>query len=91
MQYSTNDDKVSMGLKQVSVKDAQTCLQKTITWTKKFGKGKQEWEKAYVESGLLLHKLKSPIKTRFASKIIMFEECIEFEKTIIFVMVGRRQ
>ncbi len=25
-QYATNDDKVSMGLSQVSVKDAQTCL-----------------------------------------------------------------
>jgi hypothetical protein len=41
MQYSTNDDKVSMGLKQVIVKDAQTCLQKTITWTKQFEKGRQ--------------------------------------------------
>jgi hypothetical protein len=27
-QYFTNDDKVSMGLKQVSVKDAQSGLQK---------------------------------------------------------------
>jgi hypothetical protein len=29
-----NDDKVSMGLRQVSVKDAQIGLHKTITWTK---------------------------------------------------------
>jgi hypothetical protein len=65
---------------------------KKITWTKKFGKGRQEWEKVYVESGLLPHKLKTRVKTRFASKIIMFEECIELKKTIIFfVMVGRRQ
>jgi hypothetical protein len=33
-QYSMNDDKVSMGLRQVSVKDAQIGLHKTITWTK---------------------------------------------------------
>jgi hypothetical protein len=39
-----NDDKVSMGLRQVSVKDA---------WTKKNGKTKEEWEKPCVESGLL--------------------------------------
>jgi len=39
-QYATNDDKVSMGLSQVSVKDAQTCLQKKITWTKKSRKGR---------------------------------------------------
>jgi hypothetical protein len=56
---------------------------KKITWTKQFGKGRQEWEKACVESGLLPHKLKTPIKTRFASNIIMFEECIEVKKTII--------
>ncbi len=62
-----NDDKVSMGLKQVSVKDAQTCLQNIITWIKKFEKGRQKWEKAYVEIGLLLCKLKIPIKTRLAS------------------------
>jgi hypothetical protein len=67
MQYSMNDDKVSMGLKQVSVKDAQTCLQNIITWTKKFVKGRQKWEKVYVESGLLLRKLKIPVKKRFAS------------------------
>jgi len=33
-QYATNDDKVFMGLRQVSVKDAQIGLQKIITWTK---------------------------------------------------------
>jgi hypothetical protein len=30
----------------VSLKDAQSTLQKTITWTKKLGKGRQEWEVA---------------------------------------------
>ncbi len=73
-----NDDKVSMGLKKMSVKDAQIGLHKTITQIKKSRKGRQEWEKACVESGMLLHKLKTPIKTRFASKIIMFEVCLEF-------------
>jgi hypothetical protein len=34
-QYVLNDDKVSMGLILVNVKDVQTCLQNTITWTKK--------------------------------------------------------
>ncbi len=33
-QYATNDDKVFMGLRQVSVKDAQIGLQISITWTK---------------------------------------------------------
>jgi hypothetical protein len=34
---------------------------------------KQEWEKAYIEIGMALQKFKTPIKTKFASKVIMFE------------------
>jgi hypothetical protein len=49
----------------------------------KFGKCRQEWEKACIECGLLLQKLKTPIKTRFASKVIVFEETLEFKEAII--------
>jgi len=35
-----NDDKVFMGLRQLSVKDAQASLQKTIIQTKKSTKGR---------------------------------------------------
>jgi len=49
-QYATNNNKVSKGLVQVSVKDVHATLHKTITlWTKKSGKGRQEWEKACIE------------------------------------------
>lgn len=41
-QYVINDDKVLKGLMQVNVKDAQAVLQKTIKWTKKSTKGRQE-------------------------------------------------
>ncbi len=34
---------VGVGTKEVSLKGAQVALQKTITWTKKFGKGIIEW------------------------------------------------
>lgn len=34
-QYATNDNKVAASLKHVNVKNVQTSLQKTITWTKK--------------------------------------------------------
>ncbi len=53
-QYATNDEKVTTSLKRVNVKATQRNLQKTITWTKKLGKGKQEWERACVERGLWL-------------------------------------
>jgi hypothetical protein len=39
--YATNDEKVIVGLKQVNVKATQGNLQKTITWTKKLGKGRK--------------------------------------------------
>ncbi len=44
---------------------------------------KQEWEKACIECGLLPQKLKTPIKTRFASTINKFEETLEFKQPII--------
>jgi hypothetical protein len=51
-QYATNDSKVFVGLQHVTMKDALASLQKTIIWTKKSGKGRQEWEWACVESGM---------------------------------------
>jgi hypothetical protein len=60
------------------VKDSQTALQKTITWTKNLRKGRQEWERACMDSGLWPQKLKTPIKTRFTSKVIMFEKSGNF-------------
>jgi hypothetical protein len=44
--YAFNDLKVCASMRKVSIKDVQTSLQKTITWTKKIGKDKQEWAKA---------------------------------------------
>jgi hypothetical protein len=55
-----------------------------------FWEGLVEWEKVCVESGLPPQKLKKPIKTRFASKVIMFEECFKFKKTI-FVCYGKQK
>ncbi|KAJ7538060.1 hypothetical protein O6H91_11G033100 [Diphasiastrum complanatum] len=82
-QYATNDAKVCAGMKSISLKEAQTSLQKTITWTKKSGKGRQEWTKACIDSGLRPRKLKTPVKTRFASKVILFQETLEFREAII--------
>ncbi len=35
-----------------------------VTWPKKSRKGRQEWEKACVNSGLPTQKLNTPMKTR---------------------------
>lgn len=72
-----------MSLKEVSVKDAQATLQKTITWTKKSEKGRLEWNKACIDSGVRPRKLKKLVKTCFASKVTMFEETLQFKGTIV--------
>jgi len=51
-QYAINDENVSIGLINVSVKEVQSNLQKTISWTKRSGKRRQEWERACSESGM---------------------------------------
>lgn len=50
----------------------------------------QEWKKTCVESGLSPRKLKTPIRTRFASKIIVFKEWFEILKTSFYVMLNKK-
>jgi hypothetical protein len=51
-QYGTIEEKNYKILKYVFIKSAQVDLQKCIIWPKKFGKGKQEWNKACLETGI---------------------------------------
>jgi hypothetical protein len=76
-QYMTSEEKVCMDMKEVLLKDDQTSLQKTIIWTKKFGKGREEWDKACIEVGLLARKLKTLMKIRFTSKVVLFQKMLE--------------
>lgn len=50
-QYGTNDGNVCSVLREVSIKAVQADFQKCITWPK-FGKGRQEWTMACMDSGL---------------------------------------
>jgi hypothetical protein len=52
-------------------------LQKTITWTKKLGKSRQEWELACKKVSLKPQKLKTLMKIQFASKVFLFQETLE--------------
>jgi hypothetical protein len=70
-QYAINDSKV--GLITISTR-VTSLLQKTITCTKKSGKGRWEWHKTCLHSGVPPRKLKTPIKIRFASTIILFQK-----------------
>lgn len=65
-------------MKEVSLKNAQAALQKTITWTKNSGKGHIESEKVCVDVGLSPRKLKTLVKTKFASKVVLFQDTFAY-------------
>jgi hypothetical protein len=66
-------------MKEVSIKKVQYSLQKIIIWTKNCGKGKHEWVKACKDASIHPQKLKIHVKTRFASKVILFKETLELK------------
>jgi len=63
-QYATANDKMCIGLSYSFIKDVQGAIQKCITWSKKSSKGKQAWDKAYIDSKLRPRKLNMPMKIR---------------------------
>jgi hypothetical protein len=66
VQYAIDDAKVCQGFSKSNLKAIQTSLQKTITWIKKLGKGKQEWNDVYIIVRLPMRMFKTPTKTQFA-------------------------
>jgi hypothetical protein len=55
-------EKVDKSLKYVSIKVVQSNLQECITWPKKSRNNKQEWNKAYIGSGICPRKLNTLVK-----------------------------
>ena len=74
--------KVCAGLKAVNLKDAQASLQKFITSIQHSRKARQEWAKACAEKQLSQRTLKPPVKTRFASKALFFQESLDYVEAI---------
>jgi len=55
-----------------------------VIWTKKYEKGREEWEQPRFENGMQHQKLKTLVKTKFASKVVMFKETLEFKNATFF-------
>ncbi len=89
-QYVISDLKVCVCLTIISIMKAQFILSKTITWTKKGVKGWWEWHTSCFYNGVPPRKLKTPIKTRFVSKVIWFQKTLEFKYTIV-LCYGQQQ
>jgi hypothetical protein len=71
-----------MGFREVSLKATQFALQKTITWIKKSDKGWSEWQRACLDAGLSHQELKTPMKIRFTSKVILFQKTLKYQDAI---------
>jgi hypothetical protein len=82
IKYACNDSKVFIGFKEVSLKAIRSTLQNTITWIKKFSKRCNKWHRACLDDGLAHQKLKTLVKIRFASKVILFQETLEYYNAI---------
>lgn len=89
-QYAYNDTNVYVGFWEVSLKATHSTLHKTITWTKKFGKGHNEWQKACFDVRISHQKMKTLVKTKFVNKVIIFQKTLEYWDTSIFIMGGKK-
>jgi hypothetical protein len=81
-QYACNDATICLGFWEVNLKATQSTLQKIIMWIKNFGKGRSEWKRACVDASLHHRKLKTPMKTKFTNKIILFQKTLEYKDAI---------
>jgi hypothetical protein len=61
-------------------------LKKIVTWIRKCGKGHSELQKACVDVGLSHQKLKTPVKTMFDSKVILFQKNLGILRCHKFVL-----
>jgi hypothetical protein len=71
-----------LGWKKWIYQKFEMPCKKTMTWTKKLGKGRQKWELAWKEIGLKPWKLKTLVKIQFASKVVCIQETLEYATTI---------
>jgi hypothetical protein len=51
-------------------------------WIKKFGKGQSEWKRTCFDACLHHWKLKTLVKTKFANKVILFQETLKYKDAI---------
>jgi hypothetical protein len=74
------------GLSYASIKDAQEATQKCITWPKISSKGRQAWDKAWIDFGLRPKKLNMPWKKSKTPNFFYF--FFEFKIEMYFVWLN---
>ncbi len=82
-QYAAIDDKVSMGLSQVSVKGAQTCLQKTLLGQKNLGRGGENGKQHVLKVGCHFLSKRHVSKPILQAKSLCLKNVLTSKKTIL--------
>jgi hypothetical protein len=81
-QYATDDTKMCAKYLEVNLKEVQSSLQKTITWTKQPRKGKAKWKGSCIIARLLAKMLKALVKIQSATCVILFRETLKYQNAI---------
>ncbi len=77
-QYACNDTKVDIEFWEVTFKNTQVSLQKTITWTKNFDKGHIEQKKGVYRCKNPPLEIQNCNEAKVASKVIIFQETLKY-------------
>nr|XP_024359895.1 uncharacterized protein LOC112274515 isoform X1 [Physcomitrium patens] len=79
---TTTDEKACDGLRAVSIEAAISSLRRSISSTSRSAKRRLEWMKACADVGLRPRKLRAPVKGRFASKVILCQEALDYQPVL---------
>ncbi len=80
--HSLKDENVTQGLKRINVTNTRKVMQSCVTWTKKSGKGKMQWEQSCIQARLRPRTIPTPVKTRWASYLHMFSRLLEYREAV---------
>jgi hypothetical protein len=80
--FALKDEHVANDLKKVSVANTRKVMQATVTWTKKSGKGKIQWEQSCIKARLRPRTIPTPVKTRWASYVHMFSRLYDYKEAV---------
>ena len=73
---------VYQDLESIDFNKVLSGLQKCITWTKKSGKGREEWYRACREENIQERLVPTPVKTKLASTVAMTVMMLKFRQVV---------
>nr|XP_024402695.1 uncharacterized protein LOC112295398 isoform X2 [Physcomitrium patens] len=79
---ATTDEKGCDDSRAFSIEATVSTLKETISWTTRSAKTRHQWMKACFDVGLQPRKLRAPMMGRFASKVILCQEALDYQHAL---------